>query len=607
MCGIIGYCGPKHTPDILLAGLKRLEYRGYDSAGICLGVDNRLIIYKKEGKLHRLREILPETVSGNWGIGHTRWATHGSANDCNAHPHTDCSGKIAICHNGIIENCEELKSKLQETGHNFVSDTDSEVIAHLIESFYNGNLEYAVKKALTFLQGTYGILAMHADHPNEIVGARNGSPLALGIGNDEMFLVSDVSAMIAHTKQVVYFEDGDVIKINAHDYSVTDLHDQPVDKEITRISWELNEFSKGQYPHYMLKEIYEQPQSIARAIGGRIDEVQHTAMLGGLNMNEQDLLGIKRVVIFAAGTSFYAGRVVAYLMEYLARVPAVAELASELRYRNPLVEEGTLYLAVSQSGETLDTLMAVRELKRKGARVLGICNVVGSTIARETDGGVYIHSGPEIAVASTKAFTSQLAVMYLLIFKMARIRHMPEEDGQRFIDNLKVLPELMLQILAQTDSIKALAQKYHKADSFLFLGRGINLSVALEGALKLKEIAYIHAEGYSAAEIKHGPIALVNERTPSLFIITNDHLRKKIISNMKEIKSRKGPVIALCTEGDEEVAAIADEVLFVPKIHEFFAPFLMMVPLQLFSYYSALALGRDVDQPRNLAKSVTVE
>ncbi len=607
MCGIIGYCGPKHTPDILLAGLKRLEYRGYDSAGICLGADNNLIIYKKEGKLHRLREIMPETVSGIWGIGHTRWATHGGADDINAHPHTDCSGKIAICHNGIIENYEVLKTRLQETGHRFISDTDSEVIAHLIESLYNGNLEHAVKKALTFLQGTYGVLAMHADHPKVIVGARNGSPLALGIGGDEMFLVSDVSAMIAHTKQVVYFEDGDVVRINADDYSVTDLHDQPVDKEITRISWELNEFSKGQYPHYMLKEIYEQPQSIPRAIGGRIDEVQYTAMLGGLNMNEQELLGIKRVVIFAAGTSFYAGRVAAYLMEYLARVPAVAELASELRYRNPLVEEGTLYLAVSQSGETLDTLMAVRELKRKGARVLGICNVVGSTIARETDGGVYIHSGPEIAVASTKAFTSQLAVMYLLILKMARIRHMAEEDGQHFIDGLKALPALILQILARTDSIKALARKYHEAGNFLFLGRGLNLPVALEGALKLKEIAYIHAEGYSAAEIKHGPIALVNEQAPSLFIITNDPLRKKIISNMKEIKSRKGPVIALCTEGDEEVAAIADEVLFVPKIHAFFSPFLMMVPLQLFAYYCALELGRDVDQPRNLAKSVTVE
>lgn len=607
MCGIIGYCGPRRASDVLLAGLKRLEYRGYDSSGISVGSERSLLLYKKEGKISALAAVVPKDVPGNWGIGHTRWATHGGVNDINAHPHTDGSGKIAICHNGIIENYNGLKERLITDGCQFVTETDSEVIAHLVGSFYSGDLLAAVKKAVSLLKGTYGILVMHADHPDEIIGARNGSPMVLGIGDGEMFIASDVSAMIAHTKQVVYFEDGEVVRLDHHEYQVTDMRNRAVDKTVDNISWELEEMEKGDYPHYMLKEIHEQTDSVLRAMSGRIDDDQATAVLGGLNMSERELLGVKRIVIIAAGTSFYAGCVAAYLLESLARIPAVTELASELRYRNPLVEEGTLYIAVSQSGETLDTLMAIRELQRKGARVLGICNVVGSTIARETDGGVYIHSGPEIAVASTKAFTSQITALYLFILKMARMRHMAWPKGQDFIKALKSVPTAIENILDREKDIRALAGKYHSADDFLFLGRGINYPVAMEGALKLKEIAYIHSEGYSAAEIKHGPIALINEQTPSMFLIPDDHLREKVISNMKEIKARKGPVIALCVEGDDEAASIADDAIFIPRIAEDFYPFLMVVPLQLFAYHCALELGRDVDQPRNLAKSVTVE
>ncbi len=607
MCGIIGYCGPRKVSEVLISGLKRLEYRGYDSSGICLGHNNSLTTYKKEGKLHNLTGIIPDATQGSWGIGHTRWATHGSVSDINAHPHLDCSGKIAICHNGIIENYTGLMEKLLDEGHEFHSDTDSEVIAHLIESLYDGDLEKAVKDVLTLIKGTYGILVMHADHPGEIIGARNGSPMVLGIGDNEKFVASDVGAMIAHTKQVVYFEDGEVVRINSSDYMITDLRNRPVNKKVNSISWKLEEMEKGDFPHFMLKEIFEQTGSIPSAMKGRIDEDQASAVLGGLNMNQQDLLGVKRVVIIAAGTSYYAGQVAAWLLESLARIPAVTELASELRYRNPLVEESTLYLAVSQSGETLDTLMAVREIQRKGARVLGICNVVGSTIARESDGGVYIHSGPEIAVASTKAFTSQLTALYLFTLKMARMRHMAWPEGSQFIKGLQALPRHLSRILGQTEEIQDLAKKYHKVENFLFLGRGINYAVAMEGALKLKEIAYIHAEGYSASEIKHGPIALINEQTPSFFIVPDDHLHRKIISNMKEIKARGGPVIALCMDDDSETASIADDVFFVPRVSEEFSPFLMVVPLQLFAYYCALELNRDVDQPRNLAKSVTVE
>jgi glucosamine--fructose-6-phosphate aminotransferase (isomerizing) len=608
MCGIIGYCGPRAAKEVLLEGLKRLEYRGYDSAGICVGCGNELTIVKSKGKIAHLREITPADLPGVYGIGHTRWATHGIVNDINAHPHANCAGDIAIVHNGIIENFAALKEKLVSGGHIFRSETDSEVIAHLVSDFYEGDLEAAVKAALQLLRGTYGLICIHAREPNRLVGARNGSPLVLAVGQDEMFLASDVMATLAHTKQVVYLEDGEIVTITNEDYHISDLRgDRPVNKKVETISWELENIEKHGHSHFMEKEIFEQPESILRAMQGRLDLENATAHLGGLNMSNTELRDIERVKIVAAGTSFHAGLVASWLIESVAQIPCTAELASELRYRNPIVERNSLYFAVSQSGETIDTLSAMRELKRKGAKVLGICNVVGSSIAREAGAGVYIHSGPEIAVASTKAFTSQLAAFYLFTLLVARTHSMSFEAGKEFINGLVSLPDLVRQGFEQQNHIRALAEKYSVYRDFLFLGRGLNYPVALEGALKLKEISYIHAEGYSAAEIKHGPIALINEETPSVFLVPDDSLRGKVISNMKEVKARRGKVIALCVSDDEEVRNTADDIITIPKAGELMYPFLMIPPLQLFAYYTALKLGRDVDQPRNLAKSVTVE
>ncbi|AEJ60460.1 Glucosamine--fructose-6-phosphate aminotransferase (isomerizing) [Spirochaeta thermophila DSM 6578] len=607
MCGIIGYCGPKPTARVLLEGLKRLEYRGYDSAGIATVRDGALTVIKRAGKIKDLEGIVPQDLDGEYGIGHTRWATHGGVTDTNAHPHVSQNGKIAVVHNGIIENFQSLKETLEERGYRFVSETDSEVLAHLIEDFYEGSLEEAVKRALSLVKGTYGLLCVHADEPQVIVGARNGSPLVLGVGEHEMFLASDVSALLGHTRQVVYLEDNEVVRVTPEEFLTTDLRNTVIDKKVELITWELEEIEKGPYQHYMLKEIFEQPESIKRAMQGRIDEEYATAHLGGLNMTSRELLEVEQVVIIGAGTSYYAGMLGAYVIEQLARIPAVAELSSEIRYRNPVVRKNTLYFAVSQSGETADTLYALRELKRKGARVLGICNVVGSSIPRESDGGVYIHSGPEIAVASTKAFTSQVTAFYLFALLMARMRHLSYEEGLLFIRALREVPERLREVLEKAPEIKALARKYAWVKNFLFLGRGLNYPVALEGALKLKEVSYIHAEGYSAAEIKHGPIALINPETPSVFLVPHDELREKVLSNMKEVKSRGGKVVALCTEGDPDVREIADDVIEIPAVYRYMYPYLMVVPLQLFAYYMALELGRDVDQPRNLAKSVTVE
>jgi len=608
MCGITGYCGPRAAAKVLLEGLKRLEYRGYDSAGICVAEQEGLRLIKREGKIRRLIEKVPADIKGNTGIGHTRWATHGQVNDLNAHPHLDCSGNIALVHNGIIENYSGLKEKLESEGHVFRSETDSEVIVHLVEKFYQGNLEEAVKEALALLKGTYGIVCMHHDHPGLLIGARNGSPLVLGLGNGEMFLASDVTAIISYTKAVVYLEDGEVVTLTAAEYKTTDLSDREIEKKVEAVSWELEEIEKGGYRFFMEKEIFEQPEAIKRGVSGRIDLEQATAHLGGLNMSNRDLLNIERVRITAAGTSYYAGMVGTYLLESVARVPCTVELASELRYRNPIVERNTLYFAVSQSGETADTLYALRELKRKGATVLGICNVVGSSIPRESDGGVYIHSGPEIAVASTKAFSSQITVLYLFALLLGRMRHLSYEAGLELVHELQAIPARVEQILAQQKSIKELAGKYARYKNFLFLGRGINYPVAMEGALKLKEISYIHAEGYSAAEIKHGPIALINKETPSFFLVPDDGLKEKVISNMKEVKSRGGRIIAVAVEGEKSLNDIADDIIEIPKLKNgLFYPFLMVVPLQLFAYYCALELGRDVDHPRNLAKSVTVE
>jgi len=607
MCGIIGYCGPKPAGRVLLEGLKRLEYRGYDSAGICVQGATGLQLYKRKGKIRDLIPLVPEDLAACCGIGHTRWATHGEVNDQNAHPHLDCGGRIAVAHNGIIENYLSLKEKLVSEGHRFASETDSEVIAHLIEKYYSGDLMEAVRRALALLKGTYGIVCLHRDHPDRVVGARQGSPLVVGIGAGESFLASDVTAIIGHTRQVVYLEDGELVWLSPEEFRTTDLKDQEIQKKIESVSWELEQIEKGGFAHFMEKEIFEQPESIKRAMGGRLDLEQATAHLGGLNMSNRDLLNVERVRIVAAGTSWHAGLVGMYLLESIARVPCTVEIASELRYRNPVVEPNTLHFVVSQSGETADSLFAMRELKRKGATVLGICNVVGSTIPRESDGGVYIHSGPEIAVASTKAFTSQITVFYLFSLLLGRMRDLSAEAGRAFIQDLASIPAKVEAILAGSRSIRELARHYCHYEHFLFLGRGINYPVAMEGALKLKEISYIHAEGYSASELKHGPIALIGEETPCLFLVPDDGLREKILSNIKEVKSRRGRVIAIAAAGDEEVRDIADDVIEVPRVHESFYPFLMVVPLQLLAYYSAVELGRDVDQPRNLAKSVTVE
>jgi glucosamine--fructose-6-phosphate aminotransferase (isomerizing) len=607
MCGIIGYAGPKQAAPVLLEGLKRLEYRGYDSAGICVANDGKLTVIKKTGKINDLRAIVPENLPGNYGIGHTRWATHGGVTDINAHPHTDGNQTIAIAHNGIIENYTVLKAKLESEGIVFKTETDSEVIAHLISKNYSGDLECAVRKSLPLLEGTYGIVCIHRDEPMRIIGARNGSPLVVGIGTNEMFLASDVTAVLAYTKQVVYLEDGEVVKLTDKEFSITDLKDRKISKTIDEVTWELQEIEKGKFRHFMEKEIFEQPEAIVRAYSGRLDPVAATARLGGLNLESRELLDIERIKIIAAGTSFHAGLVASYLIEQLSRIPCQAELASEVRYRNPIVERNTLFFAVSQSGETADTLYAMRELQRKGACVLGICNVVGSTIPRESNGGVYIHSGPEIAVASTKAFTSQMTAFYLFCLVISRMRHMSFETGEWYLRNLMAIPEQVKTILGKAGEMEKMAAKYARFKDFLFLGRGINYPVALEGALKLKEISYIHAEGYSAAEIKHGPIALINEETPSVFLVPDDRLREKVISNMKEVKARRGPLIAIATEGDKEIHDIADDVVEVPRVPDIFTPFVMVVPLQLFAYYCAVQLGRDVDQPRNLAKSVTVE
>ncbi len=607
MCGIVGYIGERQAAGILIEGLKRLEYRGYDSAGIAVITNNGLEVIKKKGKIKNLRSIVPPDLPGLYGIGHTRWATHGEVNDINAHPHTDGANKIAIVHNGIIENYTTLKEKLEQEGFTFVTETDSEIIASLIASNYTGCLEKAVRESVVLLKGTYGIACIHVDDPGKIVGARNGSPLVLGIGDDEMFLASDVTAMLAYTKQAIYLEDGEIVTITRDSFEISDLRENVKSKNVELIGWELEEIEKSGYSHFMEKEIHEQSESVQRAMRGRLDVELATGHLGGLNLTSKELLNVERVKILAAGTSSYAGLVGAYLMENLARIPCTVELSSEVRYKNPIVERNSLYFAVSQSGETADTLFAMRELQRKGATVLGIVNVVGSTIARESDGGVYIHSGPEIAVASTKAFTSQLTVLYVFTLIMARMRNMSYSDGLRMVRSLQKLPDQIAALLERKDQLRDLAKIYSKAENFLFLGRGINYPIALEGALKLKEIAYIHAEGYSAAEIKHGPIALINDETPSMFLVPDDELRDKVLSNLKEVKARNGKVIALAVEGDDEIADIADHVFFVPKADEMMYPFLMVVPLQMFAFYCALELNRDVDQPRNLAKSVTVE
>jgi len=608
MCGIVGYVGSQESLPILLEGLRRLEYRGYDSAGVAVLNGRGLVVEKAAGKIAVLEGRLESAnPKGSLGIAHTRWATHGEPNTVNAHPHVDCDGNIAVVHNGIIENYVTLKKALVQEGHRFTTDTDTEVLAHLIEKYFEGNLERAVAAALQHVTGTYGIAVISSADPGKIVGARHGSPLVVGICDSEYILASDVSAIIRHTNQVVYLDDGEMVVLTPAGIQTTTIREETVNKRVETVDWDLDMIEKAGFPHFMLKEIFEQPQSLRNTLRGRLILEEGTARLGGLNMSPAELRAITRVVITACGTSWHAGMIGEYMIEELARIPVEVEYASEFRYRNPILEPGTLVIAISQSGETADTLAAMREAKRRGARVLGFCNVVGSTIARESDGGVYIHAGPEIGVASTKAFTSQVAALALLTLYLGRLGELSSELGAELTRELAVIPEKIERILAGADKVQAIAKAYAHHNNFLYLGRGYNFPVALEGALKLKEISYIHAEGYPAAEMKHGPIALIDQNMPVVFICTQDSAYEKVLSNMEEVRARRGNIIAIASEGDDHVATKADQVIYIPKTLGPLTPLLAVLPLQLLSYYIAVERGCDVDQPRNLAKSVTVE
>jgi glucosamine--fructose-6-phosphate aminotransferase (isomerizing) len=609
MCGIVGYVGHRQCLPILMEGLKRLEYRGYDSAGVAIQHDGRLDIQKAAGKIRVLESRLHGPMVGTTGIAHTRWATHGEPNDVNAHPHTDCTGRLALIHNGIIENYAVLKSALKAEGHKFTTDTDTEVLAHLIEKHVKRGLklEEAVGAALRLVEGTYGIAVVSADEPGVVVGARNGSPLVVGVADGEYFLASDVAPIVEHTRQVIYLDDGEMVTLTQDGLHTATIQRDPVDKPVHEVEWDLAQIEKGGFEHFMLKEIHEQPESVHNAMRGRLLLEDGTARLGGLKLSPQEMRDIKRLIIVACGTSWHAGLIGEYMLEEHARIPVEVEYASEFRYRNPIVDEGTAVMVISQSGETADTLAAMREAQRKGARAFGIVNVVGSTIARESNAGVYIHAGPEIGVASTKAFTSQVTVLALVTLALGRQRQMSLETGVEMAKALEAIPAKLKSILDNSAAVRRIAEEHVKHGNFLYLGRGYNFPVALEGALKLKEISYIHAEGYPAAEMKHGPIALIDDRMPVVFICTRDAAYDKVISNMMEVRARRGRIIAIATEGDRNVAELADHVLYVPHTVPCLQPILSVVPLQLLAYHMAVLRGCDVDQPRNLAKSVTVE
>lgn len=608
MCGIVGYIGNKSATDVLLSGLRRLEYRGYDSSGIAL-LGDKLFIEKKKGKISALESVLDteSLKSFKAGISHTRWATHGAPSDQNAHPHADCSGTVAVVHNGIIENYSSLRKALIKEGHEFRSETDTEVLSHLIEHYHkNHSLIDSVMQALERVEGTYGILVISNREQDRIIAARKGSPLIVGIGDDEIVIASDASAIIEHTRQVVYLEDEEIVEITSSGIKTYDLKMNCIEKEISAIDWDIESIEKAGFNHFMLKEIFEQPETIRNAFRGRILADNGNARLDGLRLTNEDINSIERIIFIACGTSWHAGLVGEYLIEEYARIPVEVEYASEFRYRKPILKKGDIVITISQSGETADTLAAMREAKARGVKVLGITNVVGSTIARESDGGVYIHAGPEIGVASTKAFTSQITVLTLLTLLLARRRDMTAEEGQRVIRDIERIPELVKKIL-DNDEIVKVAEKYRDHTNFLYLGRGINFPVALEGALKLKEISYIHAEGYPAAEMKHGPIALIDDEMPVVFIAPKDDIYSKIVSNMEEVRARHGRIIAIASENDTDVSRYADHVIRVPEVDRMLLPLLTVIPLQLLAYHIAVMRGCDVDQPRNLAKSVTVE
>ena len=643
MCGIIGYVGRKSASPILLEGLRRLEYRGYDSAGVAVLQDASLVVRKKKGRidagLARILQAAP--AEGSLGIGHTRWATHGVPADENSHPHLDGSGKIAVVHNGVIENYDALKQRLLKGGHKFRSNTDTEVLAHLIGDYYgkqgqgasartafprgtkpgfNGRpgtpsdapapanaLTQAVCEALREVIGTYGLAVICTDFPDTIVAARRGSPIIIGIGQAENFVASDANAIVAHTKKVVYLNDYDVATITPERFDVLNLGTDTANVQISNLEFSQEDAVRGRHAHFMLKEIFEQPQAVQNALRGRIDFEGATAKFGGLNMTPAELRGIDRIVIAASGTSWHAALVGEYLIEELAQIPVEVEFAHEFCYRNCPLEKNTVLLVLSQSGETADTLAALREARRRGHRALAIVNVVGSSIARESDGGIYMHAGPEIGVASTKAFVSTLTVLTMLAVHLGRLRQLSANRARDILRGLEALPKQIEKILGQNAALKVLAKKYAHSEDFFFLGRGCTFPVALEGALKLKEISYIHAEGYSAAEMKHGPIALIDPKTPTVFVLPQDAMYEKTMANLAMIRARKGPIIALATEGDKGIRKVADSVMYIPKTLDLLNPILASVPLQLFAYHIAVARGCDVDKPRNLAKSVTVE
>ena len=609
MCGIVAYIGQKDALPMLVGGLKKLEYRGYDSSGVALIDNGKINVVRASGKIKALEDKLKVTpLTGHTGIAHTRWATHGAPTEENAHPHCSFDGKISIVHNGIIENYASLKAKLIAEGIKFTSETDTEVVAHLIARFYTGDLKTAVLKTIAQIEGTFGLAIISSEEPDTLIGARRGSPLILGIGNDnDFFLASDVSAIINHTQKVVYLDDNDIVQIKGGSYSIVNMNRSEVQREVQDVEFNADAVAKGGFPHFMLKEIFEQPEVLRNTMRGRLLVAEGNAKLAGLDTNIKELRNINRIIITACGTSYYAGMVGEYMIEELAGVPVEVEYASEFRYRNPIIKPGTLVLAISQSGETADTLAALKEAQQKGATALAICNGVGSTIARTSDGGVYLHAGPEIGVASTKAFTSQVTVLAMIALLLGRQRRLSIEAGTSIAKSMLELPGLVESTLELSDTIAKIAMQYSNAGNFLYLGRHFNYPVAMEGALKLKEISYIHAEGYPAAEMKHGPIALIDANMPVVVVAPKDVLFDKVISNVREIKARGGQVIAITTEDCHPLDEIADHIIKVPQTLPMLMPIITSIPLQLLAYHIAVLRGNDVDQPRNLAKSVTVE
>ena len=608
MCGVVGYTGKRQAAALLLEALKKLEYRGYDSGGLAVLSDGILAVEKQAGKLTALEAHLGDRLPlGTTGLGHTRWATHGAPNQTNAHPHTDATGAIAVVHNGIFENAGAIREALMEKGHEFVSETDTEVFAHLIGEMYEDSLEAAVASALRQMEGAYGIAVISSKDPDTIVAARKGSPLLIAIGEDENWVASDAAAILEHTRTVVYLDDGEIAVVTPSDYHITDLSSSRLEKSVSTIEWGLEEIERGGFAHFMLKEIMEQPESIGDTLRGRLLEDEGSARLGGLCITDEELLQFNRIVLTACGTSWHAALIGEYMLEELANIPAEVEYASEFRYRSPIVDERTLVIGISQSGETADTLAALREAKSRGARTIGIVNVVGSSIAREVECGVYLHAGPEVGVASTKAFTSQIAALALLTLKLGRLKHLSVLQGREFVQALRKLPRQVSEVLSRAAQVEEIADQYKDVGNFLYLGRGYNFPVALEGALKLKEISYIHAEGYPAAEMKHGPIALIDEMMPVVFLAPRDTVYSKIVSNLQEVRARGGRVIAVVSDGDDGLDQLVDHKIGIPTTLDSLTPILAVLPLQLLAYYIAVRRGCDVDQPRNLAKSVTVE